>query len=106
MPILAYRPDIMLGVAAQDVVTGRTGRITAVLRRLTGDDQVLLEPMASGAPGAPTEPFWVEVGRTVVMRQVAGLPPLPGPVPPHALQDSPIGNSGGPGRPGVAGAVA
>lgn len=98
MPILTYRPDIALGVAAQDVVTGRTGRVTAVLRRLTGNDQVLLEPMASGAPGASTEPFWVEVGRAAVMPQAAGLPPLPGPTPTYALQDTPIRNPAGPGR--------
>ena len=106
MPILAYRPDIHLGVAAQDVVTGRTGRITGVLRRLTGDDQVLLEPMSSGAPGASTEPFWCEVPRTRVMANVGTLPPLPGPVPPYALQDTPIGNPGGPGRAVIGGAVA
>lgn len=100
MPILTYRPDIALGVAARDVVTGRTGRITGVLRRLTGNDEVLLEPMASGTP---TEPFWCLVGRTAVMPQVAGLPPLPGPVPPYALQDTPIGNPAGPGRAVVTG---
>lgn len=115
MPLFPYRPDLSFGVAAEDVLTGFAGRITAITRRITGADLVCLEPMppaASGAsrvPGAvQSEPVahWVEVIRVRVMTQVPAVSLLPGPVPPYAMQDTAVGNAGGPGRPAGPGGVA
>ena len=103
MPVLSYRPDIAFGVAATDIVSGYTGRITAITRRITGADEVLLETWGAQQPaGSPPTSAWFAVQRVRVRLDLAAAQPIPGPVP-GFVQDiniPPAPPAGGPGRAG------